>query len=626
MGDKDNENLDSLYKSLGKYAEVVMSQIASNFSAKAIEKQIGLYEEKAINVVKAFGTGRDRIVEMKASMADAVEEVTKLGGGLDSVAGIAEKVSSKLNRNLILTKDTYKEIFATFQVTGVETGTLIEKFKDAGFSLNQISGNMKKVVDIATASGVNAQAVAGTVATNLGMLDKYNFSNGVEGLAKMVTQATNLRIDVKSIERLMDAAFKPDKAIEMAASLQRLGVQQTALLDPLRLMDMARNDPAEFQNQIVEMTKSFVKFDEKSKSFQIAPGAKGQLMEIASELNMNYEDLVKMGKSAAELQDKMSKIHFPSDAFTEEQKTLIANMAEMDAGGEYKLRIDGKELGLDEAMIKIQSMDEESRKKFLADSKPKTMEEMAKEQLTAAQRTAAAVESLANREGAAQASSKQQEMAMRADIEVADQMSKILGGPEWKTENLRESQDKIAMNLISGVQQGDVFGSIGRAAEETKSHLASLLTSTVEGGAAAIKGLGESANPLINIFSGFATKVGDVVGANEKLTTSFNTLNTTIGATNTKLGGTTTTTTPKITATALPKTTDTNEIKNTLEVKPTTETSSTEVKFNPLDIKLTISGLLPGMTEEQIKQIIIDGKLNEVIYNAVKDAEKTKVK
>ena len=64
------------------------------------------------------------------------------------------------------------------------------------------------------------------------------------------------------------------------------------------------------------------------------PGAKRQLMEIESALGMGQGTLSKMALSSAELGDKMSKIRFP-DTFTEEQKTMIANMAEMGEGGEY---------------------------------------------------------------------------------------------------------------------------------------------------------------------------------------------------------------------------------------------------------------------------------------------------
>jgi hypothetical protein len=622
MGD-EGKKFEGLFKAFGDYGKAIATEFLSNFDTTEIGKQIQSYEEKAVNVVKSFGTGRDKIVEMKASMADAVVSVTQLGGGLDDVAKIAKSVGENLNRNIILTKDSYKDLYATAQVTGVQYDTLIPKFKDAGFSVYQISENMKKVVDTATASGVNAQKVSSMVVSNMSLMDKYNFAGGVEGLAKMATQAVNLRISTDQIERVMSKAFEPDQAIEMAAALQRLGVAQSDLLDPLRLMDLAQNDPAELQNQIVEMSKSFVEFDEKSKSFQIAPGAKRQLQEVASAMGMSASELAKMAKGAAELEDKMNKIHFPGDMFTEEQKTMIANMAEMGPGGEYTLRMDGKDLKLDEAMIKMQSMDEESRNKFLADSKPKTMEEMAKQQLTLTERGTAAIEALANRFGAAQASTETQEMAMQAQLQITESIAKFMGGGEkLQVPAIRQTTENIEQGLIKGVQSGDILGSLGRAKDEGRKYLGEAFDDIIVSGADALKGLGESTNPLINIMTNLGSQALNAITSHEKLNGTFGTLNTTIDNTNKKLGGTK----PIITASALPTNTENKDVKNTLENKTTPEASSSEVKFNPLEIKLTISGLLPGMSEEQIRQIIIEGKLNEVLYNAIKDAEKTKVK
>jgi hypothetical protein len=622
MGD-EGKKFEGLFKAFGDYGKAIATAFLSNFDTTEIGNQIKLYEEKAVNVVKSFGTGRDKIVEMKASMADAVVSVTQLGGGLGDVANIAESVGKNLNRNIILTKESYKDLYATAQVTGVQYDTLIPKFKDAGFSVYQISENMKKVVDTATASGVNAQKVSSLVVSNMSLMDKYNFAGGVEGLAKMATQAVNLRISTDQIERVMSKAFEPDQAIEMTAALQRLGVAQSDLLDPLRLMDLAQNDPAELQNQIVEMSKSFVEFVEKSKSFQIVPGAKRQLQEVATAMGMSASELAKMAKGAAELEDKMNKIHFPGDMFTEEQKTMIANMAEMGPGGEYTLRMDGKDLKLDEAMIKMQSMDEESRNKFLADSKPKTMEEMAKQQLTLTERGTKAIVALANRFGAAQASTQTQEMAMQAQLQITESIAKFMGGGEkLQVPAIRQTTENIEQGLIKGVQSGDVLGSLGRAKDEGRKYLGEAFDDIIVSGADALKGLGESTNPLINIMTNLGSQALNAITSHEKLNGTFGTLNTTIDNTNKKLAGTN----PIITASALPTTTENKDVKNTLDNKTTPETSSSEVKFNPLEIKLTISGLLPGMSEEQIKQIIIEGKLNEVLYNAIKDAEKTKVK
>jgi hypothetical protein len=388
-------------------------------------------------------------------------------------------------------------------------------------------------------------------------------------------------------------------------------------------MDLAQNDPAELQNQIVEMSKSFVEFDEKSKSFQIAPGAKRQLQEVASAMGMSASELAKMAKGAAELEDKMNKIHFPGDMFTEDQKTMIANMAEMGPGGEYMLRVDNKDLKLDEAMKLFQEQPK-LLEKFTADSKPKSMEEMAKQQLTLSERGTKALESLANRFGAAQASTETQEMAMQAQLQVTESITKLFGGEKLQVPAIRQTTENIEQGLIKGVQSGDITGSLSRAKEEGRKYLDQAFDDVVGGGTKALQGLKESTNPLINIMTNLGTQTFNAITNHEKLNGTFGTLNTTIDNTNKKLGQTTPITT--VTATATPTNTENKELKTASESKQNTETQTSEFKFNPLEIKLTISGLLPGMSEDQIKQLIIDGKLNEAIYNAVKDAEKTKVK
>jgi hypothetical protein len=190
---------------------------------------------------------------------------------------------------------------------------------------------MQKVVDVARESGVNVGKVATMVTSNISELNKYNFQGGVEGLAKMAAQATNLRIDMKDINTFASTVFKPEGAIEMAAALQRLGVAQSDLLDPLRLMDLSANDPTELQNQIVQMTSQFTKMNDAGK-FEIMPGAKRQMMEIASAMNIPYDTLTKMALGSADLNEKMKQIKFPKDAVSDEDKQMIANLSELKDG------------------------------------------------------------------------------------------------------------------------------------------------------------------------------------------------------------------------------------------------------------------------------------------------------
>ena len=143
---------------------------------------------------------------------------------------------------------------------------------------------MTEVAQIAREAGVSVAAVSEGVVQNLDKMNIYNFENGTKGLAKMAAQASRLGIDMDKIFGVVDKVFNPEGAIEMAAAMQRLGVSTSALLDPLRLMDLSQNDPTELQNQIVNMTKDFVRFNEELGQFEIMPGEKRRLNEIGKEL------------------------------------------------------------------------------------------------------------------------------------------------------------------------------------------------------------------------------------------------------------------------------------------------------------------------------------------------------
>lgn len=618
MGDDEKNDL---FKSLSKYGLEIQSAILNYItpSVKVLTQAVRDFEEKSLDLAKSFGVGRDRALEMKQSLADGFESIVKMGGSLSDTLEIAKDVGSSLNRNIILTKEAYSELYATAEVTGQGAGTLTQNFKDAGYSIYQISENMEKVVNTAVASGVNAKTVSREVVSNMSLMDKYNFDGGVEGLAKMATQATNLRISVQTIERAMSKAFEPEGAIEMAAALQRLGVSQSELLDPLRLMDLAQNDPAEFQNQIAEMSKTFVEFDEKTKSFQIAPGAKRQLQEVATAMGIPAGELAKMARASAELDDKLSKISFP-DTFSDEQKQMIANMAEMGDGGEYIMRVNGEDLNIDQAMVKIQSMSEEERKKFLADSKPKSMEEIAKSQLTSTQSIDANIRSIAMGGLApAAATSSAAEMAQTASIELTQALTDMLGGDAFKVKGVREGViDKNVESISKGFESGDIIGTLGEIKGNLSEYIGMSVKQLGEGVDESFNKLKESSNPLIQGLTSLTEKSVDLIAKNENLSESFFKLNTNVDNTTEKLTKLNTTNVGSENVKAV--------LENTKTTTITPSTSTNEINFStPLEIKISLSGLQAGMSEADLIRLFNEGKLNQIIEKAVAEAMKEKI-
>jgi hypothetical protein len=171
----------------------------------------------------------------------------------------------------------------------------------------------------------------------------------------------------------------------MAAGLQRLGVASSALLDPLRAMDLAQNDPEALQKEIINVSKEFTKLKADGTGFEILPGAKRRLREVAQAMGMSASELANMSIKSADLDMKMSKIKFPSLASSEEDKLLIANMAQM-KGGEAVLQIKNDKTGeLEDINVKDLTADQITKLKEQQSNENKTIEQIALDQLTTLQ-------------------------------------------------------------------------------------------------------------------------------------------------------------------------------------------------------------------------------------------------
>ena len=221
------------------------------------------------------------------------------------------------------------EMSAAAQLTGQDVGNLTAGFREVGVSIYDVGDQMKDVANYAKSVGVSVSAVSDGVVKNLGKMNLYNFEGGIKGLTSMAAQASRLGISMDTVFELSEKLMDPEKAIDMSAALQRLGVTSSALLDPLKAMDLAQNDPEQLQKEMVNISKEFTKFNEASGKMEIMPGAKRRLREVADAMGMSASELAKMSINAADFDKKMSQIEFPELAQDKETKEMIASMAQL---------------------------------------------------------------------------------------------------------------------------------------------------------------------------------------------------------------------------------------------------------------------------------------------------------
>jgi hypothetical protein len=315
-------------------------------------------------IVTKLGTGAQNSEQIKESFGKAYSNVALFGGTFADLQTAQEEFLAINQRNVILSSENLTDLVAVTKVTGIAAKDLLTGFQNAGFSMASISKNMTEVNKISRNMGVNAQVVSSSVVSNLEKLNKFGFPNGVEGLAKMAAKAASLRIDMKSAFAVADDIFSrgPEAAIEISATLQRMGATSGALLDPLKLMDLAQNNIPELQNQLVDLSKQYTVFNEDTKQFEIMPGARKQLNEVAKSLGMSYDEFARMSLESSKMEKKLSEIDFNQlglNNISEEDKTMIANMSEMNSGGEYTVKLKNEKTGEFEEKLLSQLNDDD---------------------------------------------------------------------------------------------------------------------------------------------------------------------------------------------------------------------------------------------------------------------------
>jgi len=328
-----------------------------------------------------FGETRERIGQMEGALRNVEPFFNTFGETANQAASIISQLSIETKKNVIASSESLKELLTTSKVIGQDPERFVGPLTDVGIQFGNIQENLEGSVNYVRSIGMNTQEIFNSVVSNSKMMNQYNFEGGVAGLTKMAAQSAMLRVNMNATSALAEKVFDPEGAIEVASAMQRLGVSMGTLSDPFALLDASINDPAGLQKSIADVAARFTIFDEKSKSFKIDPGGIRQLKEISKATGVAYDDLTKMGLAAANSGEIMKQLSFANN-LSEEDKMYVANLAEM-KGGDYVIKVkDEKGEFVDKKLTDL------SEKQLQAaidaqKSAPKSMEDIARAQLSA---------------------------------------------------------------------------------------------------------------------------------------------------------------------------------------------------------------------------------------------------
>jgi len=428
-------------------------------------------EASGEQLAETFGFAGDRVIEMENQINKSATSILGLSknamtyeASMKRAGDIVKEVSIITNRNVVASSEVIKSLELTAEATGVSTKDLAQNFTDAGFQLTDVSTQMETAAKVAQKLGVNVGAVTKGVSDNLKNLNTFNFQGGIEGLAKMVAKSAVLGVNMQDVFNMAEKAFDPEQAIDLAASMQRLGVASSDLLDPLKIMDLGQNNPDELMKQMVNVTKGLTKIDEVSGKVSILPGEQGRMRELAKAMDMSVAELSKMAIKSGELEFKMKKIAFPKMdvPMTEEDREMIANLAqfsETKTGKGFAVTVESGEQKL------VSELNPDDVKFLKEQATPKTLEEIAQDQLTVSQKMLKTMELMASapRSGLARGEKGQE---LRRSLDVKTSVAKEVAFK--KDENKEDFHDRMAkqMNEAAGTMFTDLPKSLFKVIQD----------------------------------------------------------------------------------------------------------------------------------------------------------------
>lgn len=265
-----------------------------NESAMAFSRQAGLTAKQAQAYTEVLST---RAKDLGEKYGIAAEEVTKLERNLAKATGRVIMLSNaQADMQVAINRTVGEQTADQFSQTMMRT---------MGAQFKTVQGAVSKAYALAAKSGLDAAGMAAKVAQNLGMANRLQFKEGVNGLTRMVALSEKLGFNLASMESAANKFIDLQDAIENSARLTMLGGPMGALGgNPLDMAYEANYSMEDFTERITKMASGLAYFDEATGMARSNGLAKDFARQLANTLGVSMDEVMTIANKQAEIKYK----------------------------------------------------------------------------------------------------------------------------------------------------------------------------------------------------------------------------------------------------------------------------------------------------------------------------------
>ena len=325
----------------------IKDMFGADFGLSAIWELFLKMQSTVGNVSANVGLIGQESIRFIENMPRIYNEVLDVGGSIEDIGAVVEKLSEVTNKNTVFDGPGFKRIIELGLGTGlgVENATeLIGNFQNLGYSMDKTLEFTDFVREKSMKTSMNQTKVLNKVNELVVSLTGFGITSGLKSMTKLVIDTQRLRLNITdSVNNFKDAFTNPETAVEVAANVKLLGGKFAFYFgDPFKLMAKSMYEPQELTAELLEALKDTA-FKGKN-GFQIDPADRQIITEFAKSIGQdNPDELINVAIEQAKFADKLTALGkvggFIPSRFTDEQKILLTNLMSLNEDGSYSIRL-----------------------------------------------------------------------------------------------------------------------------------------------------------------------------------------------------------------------------------------------------------------------------------------------
>jgi len=280
----------------------------------SIVRPFSKVQSAASDLAKSLGLAGSNIMNVAQRMVTTNKQLqlsTRYDISNEEMFGLQRDVLTKLGRNVAINEtDTViknergeivnpnfsselEYLIAGSKVFDTDViADMVAGFDKVGKSMLTASRMTGKLFKEAGTYGINLQKYTQNFTQNLGMVQTYNFRNGINGLREMARKATEIRQDMQQVASFAEKVGTVTGAVETAANLQVLGGSFAALANPLTLLNQSMTDMEGLQKTMAKMTEGTARYNSITHEIEMDPVTRQIMKRAAESMGVDANNLI----------------------------------------------------------------------------------------------------------------------------------------------------------------------------------------------------------------------------------------------------------------------------------------------------------------------------------------------